>query len=134
MHNDGSILYTGLPKVTVNPSSQYVVVTRPTKFATTVSGVGKENFNYQWKHNGEDINGESSNALIIDSVTDDRVGIYECVVKNEFGNLERSNACKLYVTAATGMYLIMNHHLSAGLFVDSYIFLFLYIICTIEIL
>jgi len=90
-----SLYYIGLPKVTVNPLSQCVEVTQPVKLTTTISGVGKENFSYQWRHNGEDINGETSNALTIDSVTDDKVGTYDCVVMNEFGNCVTSNACQL---------------------------------------
>ena len=68
------------------PSSQSVKVTQPVKFTTTVSGVGKENFSYQLRHNGENINGETSNTLTIDSVTRNDVGKYNCMIKNEFGD------------------------------------------------
>ena len=81
--------------MTVDPAIQIVEVTKPVKFTTTVSGVGKENFSYQWRCNGEDINGGISNTLTIDSVADDKVGTYECVVKNEFENCVTSNACQL---------------------------------------
>jgi len=81
--------------VTVCPPSQNVEVTQPVKFTTTVNGVGKENFSYQWRHNGEDINGATSNTLTIDSVTNDDGGTYECVVKNEYGNYVTSNISEL---------------------------------------
>ena len=68
------------------PPSQSIEVTQPVKFTTTVSGVGKENFNYQWRHNGEDINGETSNILTVDSISKNLSGSYECVVKNEYGD------------------------------------------------
>ena len=77
--------------MTVYPPSQSVEVTQPVKLTTTVSGVGKENFSYQWRHNGKDINGETSNTLTIGSVTKDDGGTYECVVKNEYGDYSTSS-------------------------------------------
>ena len=68
------------------PPRQSVEVTQPVKFTTTVSGVGKENFSYQWRHNGTDIDGETSNTLSIDKVTKVLGGSYECVVMNEYGD------------------------------------------------
>jgi len=57
-----------------------------------VSGVGKENFTYQWRLDGEDMNGEISNALTINSVSKDDGGNYECVVMSEFGDSSTSSA------------------------------------------
>jgi len=81
--------------VTLHPARQSVEVTQPVKFITTVSGVGKENFRYQWRHNGEDINGETSNTLTINRVTKDDGGNYECVVNNEYGDYATSNTSEL---------------------------------------
>ena len=81
--------------VTVYPPSHSVEVTQPVKFTTAVRGVGKEKFSYQWRHNGEDINGENCNILTIDSVSNDRCGYYECVVMNEYGDEHLSKAAKL---------------------------------------
>ena len=91
------------------PPSQSVEVTQPVKFTTTVSGVGKENFSYQWRHNGEDNNGKTSNTLTIDSVTKDDGGTYECVAMNEYGDCVTSNISEL----SKLMYIlnpIMNFH------------------------
>jgi len=90
------MMYTGLPKVTVYPPSQSVVVTQLVKFTTTVSGVGKENFSYRWRHNGEDIR-ETGNSLIISNVKKDHRGIYECVICNAYGDNAKSNTSKLIV-------------------------------------
>ena len=81
--------------MTVNPASQRVVVTQTAKFTTTVSGVGKEKFTYQWRLNGKDINGEANDILIIDSVTKNDGGTYECLVLNEYGDCVTSNICEL---------------------------------------
>ena len=83
--------------MTVDPPSQSVEVTRPVKLTTTVSGVGKEHFSYQWRHNGADINGETSNTLTIDSLTIDHSGNYECVVENKYGDRVTSNVSQLIV-------------------------------------
>jgi len=64
-------------------------------FTAKVSGVGKENFSYQWRHNGEDINGETKNILTIDSVSKDHSGNYECVVMNEYGDSSTSTTSVL---------------------------------------
>jgi len=81
--------------VTVDPPSQSVEVTDTVKFTTTVSGVGKKNFIYQWRHNGEDIIGETRYTLTIDSVTKDDGGTYDCVVTNKHGDCVTSNISKL---------------------------------------
>ena len=71
--------------MTVDPPSHSAEVTDSVKFTTTVSGVKKEKFSYQWKHNGVDINGETKETLIIDDAT------------NEFGDSDNS-ASELFVT------------------------------------
>ena len=84
------------------PPSQSVKVTQPVKFTTTVSGVGKENFSYQWRHNGIDINAKTCNTLTINGVTNNHCGNYECVVENEYGDFATSNTSELIVE---GMYV-----------------------------
>ena len=75
--------------------SQTVEATQIVKFTTTVSGVGRENFQYQWRHNQIDINGEISDTLTVDGTTRDLGGRYECVVKNEYGDSATSGTFAL---------------------------------------
>jgi len=79
----------------VLPASQRVVGTHTAKFTATVSKIEMENFSYQWRHDGKDINDETSNTLTITSVTMDDGGNYECVVKNERGDCVASNISEL---------------------------------------
>ena len=86
----------------VDPPRQSVEVTRTVNFTTTVSGVGKDNFSYQWRHNGEDIKGKTEDTLNIDDVIESSSGIYECVVTNEYGdtnvfNAEMSELCLIII-------------------------------------
>ena len=76
------------------PPSQSVKVTQSVKFTTTVSGVGKENFSYQWRHNGEYVKGETSNTYIFTGGFKDS-GKYDCVVENTYGNIATSEAVEL---------------------------------------
>ena len=71
-----------LPKVYVDSPSQIAEAACIVQFSATVSGAGKENFCYQWKHNGTDIKEETDDVLILENVTKTSSGIYQCVVKN----------------------------------------------------
>ena len=79
--------YIGLPEVKVTPSNQTVEVTHTAIFTAIVSGVGVENFKYQWIHNGINITGETGNSLIITNVMESDSGDYECIVTNEYGDV-----------------------------------------------
>ncbi|XP_065912159.1 uncharacterized protein [Dysidea avara] len=96
--NTARLTVTGLPEVTVTPSSQSVEVTRTAMFTTTVSGVGVENFMYQWRHNRTIINEENNITLIIIGVMSSDTGDYECIVTNEYGNNIVSSVSTLVIT------------------------------------
>ena len=81
--------------MTVTPSNQSIEVTHTAMFTTTVSGVGVENFMYQWRHNGTIITGGTGDTLIITNVMESDSGKYECVVTNEYGNQVFSNKAYL---------------------------------------
>ena len=74
------------------PSSQSVEVTHNATFTTMVTGVGSNNFTYQWRHNGIIISGETDDTLIIISVTPDDSGLYNCTLMNQYGDSDSSSA------------------------------------------
>ena len=74
----------------MTPSNQSVEVKHTAMFSTIVSGVGVENFIYQWRHNGTNINGGNNDTLIIINVMPSDTGDYECVVTNEYGDSDVS--------------------------------------------
>ena len=80
------------------PSNQSVEVTLTATFTTMVTGVGSNNFNYQWRHNGAIINGETE-YLMITNVMESNSGEYECIVTNQFGDTDISNVVMLMVTS-----------------------------------
>ena len=90
---------TGLPVVTVMPSSQSVEVTHNATFTTMVTGVGSNSFTYQWRHNGTVISGETGDTLVITNVMESDSGNYSCIVVNQLGNTDTSNVVVLTVTS-----------------------------------
>ena len=90
---------TGLPVVTVMPSSLSVEVTLTATFTTTVTGVGSDNFTYEWRHNGTIISGETGDTLMITNVMESDSGEYECIVTNQFGDTDTSPVVTLMVTS-----------------------------------
>ena len=81
------------------PYSQSAEVTHTAMFTTTVSGVGVENFTYQWRHNGAIITGETRDTLMITNVMKSNSGDYECIVTNEYGDSDTSDVVVLMVTS-----------------------------------
>ena len=79
------------------PSSQSVEVTHTAMFTATGSGVGVENFMYQWRHNGTIIAGETGDTLIIRNVMESDSGDYECSVANKYGDSSTSDVVVLIV-------------------------------------
>ena len=94
--------------MTVMPSSQSVEVTHNATFTTMITGVGSNNFTYQWKHNGTIISGEL-NTLMITNVMESNSGIIS-IVTNQFGDTNTSNVVVLMVTVSNieGQYNAMN--------------------------
>ena len=80
-------------------SSQSVEVTHNATFTTMVTGVGSNNFTYQWRHNRTIISGETGDTLIITNVMESDGGEYECIVDNEFGDTNTSTIVVLMVTS-----------------------------------
>ena len=82
-------------------SSQSVEVTLTATFTTMVTGVGSDDFTYQWRYNGTIISGETDSTLIITNVAPNDAGIYNCTVMNQYGD---SNSSSVSLTV-TGTYI-----------------------------
>ena len=85
------------------PSSQSLEVTHNATFNTTVTGVGSNNFTYQWRHNGTIISGETNSYLIIPNLAPNNTGVYSCTVINQYGDSNSSSA-SLIVTGKHGLF------------------------------
>ena len=74
------------------PSIRIVEVTHDATFNATVTGVGSDNFTYQWSHNGTIINETMNNTLIITKVAAHNAGEYSCTVMNQYEDSNSSSA------------------------------------------
>ena len=81
----------------MTPSSQSVEVTHTAIFTTTVSGVGVENFLYQWRRNEIEILEETQANLSIINITENSSGNYDCTVTNSHGDHATSEIATLIV-------------------------------------
>ena len=81
------------------PSSQSVEVTLTATITTMVTGVGSDDFTYQWRHNGTIISGETEDTLMITNVMESDSGEYECIVTNQFGDTNTSPVVMLMATS-----------------------------------
>ena len=85
------------------PSSQSVEVTNTATFTAMVTGMGSDNFTYQWRHNGTIISGVTEDALMITNVMERDSGDYDCIVTNQFGDTDTSKVVVLMVTSKLAM-------------------------------
>ena len=84
------------------PSSQSVEVTHNATFNATVTGVGSNNFTYQWRHNETIINEIMNNTLIITNVVPNNTGVYSCTVMNQYGDSDSSSASLIVTGICSG--------------------------------
>ena len=61
------------------------------EFNCLATGVGADNFKYQWFLNNRLIGDEDAQTLVVDSVSEDNTGDYTCSVLNEYKAIGRSN-------------------------------------------
>ena len=88
------------------PSSQSVEVTHNATFTTMVTGVGSNNFTYQWRHNGTIISGEIGDTLVITTLVSHDTGVYNCTVMNQYGD-SNSASVLLIVTGSYMQYIYL---------------------------
>jgi hypothetical protein len=85
------------PSITSHPQSQTKIVGQSVTFSVTASG--SPPLSYQWRKNGQNINGATSSSYTISSVTTADAGNYDCVVTNACGSVT-SNSATLTVAQA----------------------------------
>lgn len=76
--------------VKIIPSEGKVNTGKSVKFTCLASGVGKNDFEYQWFMNREPVPGEDTETYEIKSVSVLETGNYSCSVKNNNGDVGRS--------------------------------------------
>ena len=108
------LMSTGFPKVTVVLSGHNlelvynVEVTHNVTFTAIASGVGLENFTYQWTYKSLFVTNETETSTIIHgnetnltitNVMESESGLYVCSVRNVYGNTAISNGVILIMSS-----------------------------------
>lgn len=86
----------GLPEATITPSS--LRVDAGSSFTLTAEPQGEGPFTYQWRLNGTDLPGETSQVLQINSATLEHQGKYTVVVTNAHGSNTSTPASVIVAT------------------------------------
>jgi len=98
------------PTITTQPISQ--LITTGSNVTFTVAASGAPPLTYQWKKNGAEIAGATTDALALSNVQISDAGIYTVAVSNAGGTVESAPAT-LSVTSAAGL-TIMNDSFADG--------------------
>lgn len=78
-----------LPEITAHPDPKELITPgKSVRFTVTATGYKPS---YQWRKNGDDIPGETSDTYSIKDVTASHEGHYSCVVSNGAGSV--SSTC-----------------------------------------
>lgn len=91
------------PAITANPQSQTVVKRSDAVFHVAATG---ENLHFQWKFNGRNISGATSDTLVIDTAKHPDNGSYTVVVWNDIGAVVSAPAALTVVNKNT---TVMNY-------------------------
>ncbi len=103
------------PGITTQPQSQTALLGETVTFNVVASG-GTPPYSYQWRMNGADISGATSNVLVLSDVQSNQAGSYSVVVGGVGGEVVSSNAVLAVVTPVPGEVVVMSQAgLLAGL-------------------
>ena len=75
----------------------------------SATGVGADDFVYQWFLNDLPIAGQDTSTLIITTVSDDNTGDYKCFVRNQYNGIGHSEVVTLIL--GKSMCPILNNNL-----------------------
>ncbi len=88
------------PTITTHPVSQSVALGGSVTFSVTASGTAP--FTYQWRKNGQNIDGATNSTLTLSNVQNTDAGSYDVIVTNSVSSVT-SNAATLTTVAVTSV-------------------------------
>ena len=81
-----------LPIITSQPQSASIALGADSLLSVTATSRAGDNFFYQWKKNGVNMEGENGSTLFFSGITQADGGRYSVYVQNEYGNITSSTA------------------------------------------
>ena len=88
--NSHSLLISGLPIITSQPTNKSVVIGKDTTFSATA--VGEPSLSYQWLFNGTNLLNQTNATCTLAAVATNNAGNYQMVVTNPYGSVTSSVA------------------------------------------
>jgi sugar lactone lactonase YvrE len=88
------------PAITAQPANQTVIAGSTTTLSVTATG--NPAVTYQWRKDGVNLSGATSNALSLSNVTSANAGSYTCVITNTVGSIT-SNSATLTVNPSSAL-------------------------------
>ena len=73
------------------------------EFICSATGVGADDFIYQWFLNDLPVAGEDTSILVINIVSENNTGDYKCFVRNQYSGIGESEVIKVIL----GMYIFL---------------------------
>ena len=92
-------IYVAFIQAKIEPAGVTVEVGTMVTFECVAEGYQSETFNYQWRHDNNDITDSNNKTLILTSVTKDHNGNYECIVTNNWNVTATTPLAVLTVTS-----------------------------------
>ena len=84
------------PVVRITPEKEIKITKgKRAEFFCSATGVGADNFVYQWFLNGLPVDSQDTSTLIIDVVSEDDTGDYRCFVRNQYNGIGQSEVVQL---------------------------------------
>lgn len=88
------------PTITTQPTTQTVIA--GSAVTLSVNATGNPAVSYQWRKDGVNLNGATSNTLSLPSVTSANAGSYTCVITNSIGSVT-TNVATLTVNPSSAL-------------------------------
>ena len=82
------------------------------EFVCSATGVGIDNFIYQWFLNDRPVAGQDTPTLVIVAVSENNTGDYKCFVRNQYNGIGQSEVATLVLGISLLCLLIFLNHLS----------------------
>jgi hypothetical protein len=113
--NNATITIVYPPSITSQPTNVDVLVGSSASFLVTATGTGT--LTYQWKKDGVNIDGETSDTLTITNTIIGDAGIYSVEVSNDFDTIISNNATLIIGTPP--IIITQPQSISIGISIDS---------------
>ena len=95
------------PEVTITPAEVKVMEGERVEFFCSATGVGSNNFTYQWILNDLPIAGQATPNLVINSASEHNTGDYMCFVSNAYGRIGQSEVARLILGMLQNFIILM---------------------------